>query len=730
MSSIRVRVIVQPVVLAIRTAVIDSSAYVRKAACAALLKVASVDPELKPELSDILTTLLKDASTLVLGSAVAVFLELCPERIDVVHRVFRKLCHLIADMDEWGQVATLTLLTRYAKSQFLNPDPELAAERKAKLDAEKPAKPKAEGDEEEEEDLVLTDEGDIDPDHRLLLKSTAPLLQSRASSVVFAAALLHIELAPPAEQRLVGRALCRILRSSREAQWVALHQCATLAASKPDVLRAHMQEFFVSNDPSLAAQMKLEILTHLVDETNIAKLLREFASYVKHEDKRFVRATIQAIGRCATQIPAVLDSCIASLMRLLSNRSEHVVAEAVIVLKRLLQTPAAAENEAVIRQLARLLDTIAVPTARAAITWLCGEYHTRIALYAPDVLRQLARSFALEHTEVKLQVLTLGAKLFVARPDDVRALFDYVLTLAKYDQSYDVRDRARLLRALLVADSAPAFKAAAKRLLETAKPVPVFRSEYAARSQWTLGTLSHVVGQEIDGYEALPPFPTEQPDRTVRDDELEVTSFGQAMSSDVRTGVYVPESHQGTQYTRGKVGAANALLGNVGDVLSGGDDENFYDEEGFYAEDENGEGGEYYDEDGNAYYDENGGYYDENGDYVEGDGTWDENGDAAAYDESGGAAYEDDGWGGAVEGGEGADADAAGAYDEYPDDGTGDAGYYGGDDNDAAGFDELAAAPAAAASSSSAAKSHDLASSAADEFIPEDDGDHDSFLDS
>lgn len=729
MSSIRVRVIVQPVVLAIRTAVIDSSAYVRKAACAALLKVASVDPELKPELSEILVTLLKDASTLVLGSAVAVFLELCPERIDVVHRVFRKLCHLIADMDEWGQVATLTLLTRYAKSQFLNPDPELAAERKAKADAEKA--PKKEGDDgEEEEDLVLTDEGDIDPDHRLLLKSTAPLLQSRASSVVFAAALLHIELAPPAEQRLVGRALCRILRSSREAQWVALHQCATLAASKPDVLRAHMQEFFVSNDPSLAAQMKLEILTHLVDETNIAKLLREFASYVKHEDKRFVRATIQAIGRCATQIPAVLDSCIASLMRLLSNRSEHVVAEAVIVLKRLLQTPAAAENEAVIRQLARLLDTIAVPTARAAITWLCGEYHARIALYAPDVLRQLARSFALEHTEVKLQVLTLGAKLFVARPDDVRALFDYVLTLAKYDQSYDVRDRARLLRALLVSDSAPSLKAAAKRLLETAKPVPVFRSEYAARSQWTLGTLSHVLGQEIDGYEPLPPFPTEQPDRSVRDDELEVTSFGQSMSSEVRTGVYVPESHQGTQYTRGaKAGGANALLGDVGDTVAGGDDENFYDdEEGFYADDGTGEGGEYYDEDGNAYYDESGGYYDENGEWVEGEGTWDENGgDAAAYDEENGAAYEDDGWGGAVEGGA-AEGGDAGGYDEYPDDGAGDAAdYYGGDAGDAGGYDELDGPKSVA--SATTAKAHDLASSAADEFIPEDDGDHESFLD-
>jgi AP-3 complex subunit beta len=736
MSSIRVRVIVQPVVLAIRSAVIDSSAYVRKAACAALLKVASVDPELKPELSDILTTLLKDASTLVLGSAVAVFLELCPERIDIVHRVFRKLCHLIADMDEWGQVATLTLLTRYAKSQFLNPDAEQRKPKDADATADGAAataaaaakeKKKADGaGDDDEDELVLTDDGDIDPDHRLLLKSTAPLLQSRASSVVFAAALLHVELAPPAEQRLVGRALCRILRASRESQWVVLHQCATLAATKPDVLRAHMAEFFVSNDTTLAAQMKLEILTHLVDETNIAKLLREFATYVKHEDKRFVRATIQAIGRCATQIPAVLDSCIASLMRLLSNRSEHVVAESVIVLKRLLQTPAAAENEAVIRQLARLLDTIAVPTARAAITWLCGEYHARIALYAPDVLRQLARSFALEHTEVKLQVLTLGAKLFVARPDDVRALFEYVLTLAKYDQSYDVRDRARLLRALLVTDTAPALKAASKRLLEVVKPVPVFRSEYAARSQWTLGTLSHVLGQEVDGYEALPPFPTEAPPRSARDDELEVTSFGQAMSSDNRSTSYVPESHQGTQYNRGGkagAGATNALLTDVGDVLSGGDDDNFYGDEG----------GDFYGDADEIEYDEYGGYYDADGNYVEGNGYYDDDGnwienepEAGAeeyYDETGAAAAPaDDGWGGD-------DAGAGG------DDG-GD--YFGGDVDDSAAAPAAADAPAdetAAALDDGFGGGNDDAPAeknllvSTDEFVPDDDG-ADAFLDS
>ena len=180
-------------------------------------------------------------------------------------------------------------------------------------------------------------------------------------------------------------------------------------------------------------------------------------------------------------------------MRLLSNRSEAVVAEAVIVLKRLLQTPTAAENDGVIRQLARLLDSIAVPTARAAITWLCGEYNERIAAYAPDVLRKLAKSFALEDAAVKLQIINLGAKLFVARGDDVRTLFEYVLTLAKYDLSYDVRDRSRLLRLLLLSDTAPSLNAQQKRLLCASKPVPVTRSAYADRARWPLGSLSHAM---------------------------------------------------------------------------------------------------------------------------------------------------------------------------------------------------------------------------------------------
>jgi hypothetical protein len=42
---------------------------------------------------------------------------------------------------------------------------------------------------------------------------------------------------------------------------------------------------------------------------------------------------------------------------------------------------------------------------------------------------------------VKLQALTLAAKLYVAGLERADVLLPYVLSLARYDLSYDVRDR-------------------------------------------------------------------------------------------------------------------------------------------------------------------------------------------------------------------------------------------------------------------------------------------------
>jgi AP-3 complex subunit beta len=40
-----------------------------------------------------------------------------------------------------------------------------------------------------------------------------------------------------------------------------------------------------------------------------------------------------------------------------------------------------------------MVDKVTVPTARASILWLIGEYSDRISKLAPDVLRKMAKAF-------------------------------------------------------------------------------------------------------------------------------------------------------------------------------------------------------------------------------------------------------------------------------------------------------------------------------------------------
>lgn len=52
---------------------------------------------------------------------------------------------------------------------------------------------------------------------------------------------------------------------------------------------------------------------------------------------------------------------------------------------------------------------------------------------------------------VKLQIVTLTAKLFVLCPSDrtLGLLTRYIMSLARYDLNFDVRDRSRMLGSLL-----------------------------------------------------------------------------------------------------------------------------------------------------------------------------------------------------------------------------------------------------------------------------------------
>lgn len=81
-----------------------------------------MDPNQKDMLIDCISKLLADRSSMVLGSAVGAFNEVCGDRWDLIHPHFHKLCESLIDIDEWGQVQVLTMLTRYGRTQFMDPE--------------------------------------------------------------------------------------------------------------------------------------------------------------------------------------------------------------------------------------------------------------------------------------------------------------------------------------------------------------------------------------------------------------------------------------------------------------------------------------------------------------------------------------------------------------------------------------------------------------------------------
>lgn len=558
LSSIRLKVITHILIISIQRCMVDSSPYVRKTAAHAIPKVFSLDHEKKEELIDCIETLMGDNTTLVLGSAIAAFSEVCPERIDLLHPHFRKFCNMLADIDEWGQISVVNILTRYARTQFGNPNPNEDTK------SDKPRKKKKASsfysDEESEDDDLYDDNYDdgfeIDPDHRLLLRAVGPLLQSRNNGVVVAVSMLLYYCAPAAEALKIGKPLVRIVRSPPQISYLVLCNIVTMSRKRPEMFTPYLAEFFVyDTDPGYIRDLKLEILTNIATESNISKILRELSHYVRTDKKEFVTATIQAIGTVAARLPEVQETCLQRLISLLSSRSEIVVAESVIVIKKLLQLGAGTDTR-IVTHLAKLLDDIHVPNARASVIWIVGEYNQHIPLYAPDILRKLSISFKSEDKIVKLQILTLATKLLLQSPNDetLGLLFQYIVNMAKFDMNYDLRDRARVLRVVIATSKAPTLKQNAATLICSEKPAPDV-ANISHPDTFALGSLSHIVNHTAFGYQPLGDWPDEIPDPSVR--------------------------NQAPRKQRTMYGMPGAPATNKGTTSYGGDE----GEGGFYSED-------------------------------------------------------------------------------------------------------------------------------------------------
>ncbi|XP_024927490.1 AP3-complex subunit beta-A isoform X2 [Ziziphus jujuba] len=511
MAGIRLHVIAPIVLVAVGKCARDPSVFVRKCAANALPKLHDLRQEENTEtIEEIVGILLNDHSPAVVGAAAAAFASVCPNNLFMIGRNYQRLCEILPDVEEWGQIILTGVLLRYViarhglvegsimcslhckensqsqkdglesnpKFTFLEDNGDLGLYYESEI-AHMVSQCYIEGPDEYLSRSSLLNKGSYESksecfhsgesneDVKILLQCTSPLLWSNNSAVVLAAAGVHWIMAPMKDVKRIVKPLLFVLRSSTASKYVVLNNIQVFAKAMPSLFAPHYEDLYIcSSDSYHIKTLKLEILASIATDSSIMSILKEFQDYVRDPDRRFAADTVAAIGICVQRLPKMASTCLEWLLAFTRQEcfttvngsmdgEAGVLIQAIMSIKSIIrQDPLS--HEKVIIQLVRSLDSIKVPAARAMIIWMVGEYGSlgdQIPRMLTTVLKYLARCFMSEALETKLQILNTTVKvLLCAKGEDLlefQRVLSYVLELAKYDLNYDVRDRASFLKKLL-----------------------------------------------------------------------------------------------------------------------------------------------------------------------------------------------------------------------------------------------------------------------------------------
>lgn len=384
LSAIRVPAVLPIVTSAVTTAAGDASPYVRQTAAAAIAKVHALDADSADELLPPLTRLLGDASMAVVAAAVAAWTEVAPGRYDLLHPHYRRLCRALPDMEPWAQGTVVAALLQYARTQLPPPHRDDregggggAAEASASV-ATAGAAGGSSGNGLLTEDDFYADvsslppplsassyDGTRDPTRRidgaadmdLLLESVQPLLASPHAGVVMAAISLLYHTAPTSLlARVAAKPLLRLLlRGSPATAAVAVLAAIAVTRVAPATLLPHVAELLPTTaEGSSVAALKASLLAALAvrgggvaSPPQRATLLTLLGLGLASPDPVVAVTCAGGLGKLAAAHPPSAAAAVRRLSGVVAaGASDVVVAEAVGVLRRLLQRDPTAHSGA------------------------------------------------------------------------------------------------------------------------------------------------------------------------------------------------------------------------------------------------------------------------------------------------------------------------------------------------------------------------------------------------
>lgn len=240
----------------------------------------------------------------------------------------------------------------------------------------------------------------------------------------------------------------------------------------------HYKHFGLSSfrDNEAIQILKLQIIVSNLDDSNVLgiySLLQQYAKIINFSPK--VRAiALHGIIECCKinkslntnamgwmvnfmkdasckKYPEVNNAAFSLLRVITSNNSVEDNLPAVYLLTKALLTKTNRDSKTFGDDL--------FPETKAGIVWLVADYSLLNLKLGSELLKKILPTYAFESTQVKLQILTLAAKLYTNykssmeadEPDDniYKKMFNDVIFLSKLDTDHEIVDRGRYLSGLL-----------------------------------------------------------------------------------------------------------------------------------------------------------------------------------------------------------------------------------------------------------------------------------------
>lgn len=485
--------------LSIKRVIADPSPAVRSAAATSIPSAFEIEGTDRKQLFEFLCKLLGDPDPQVVSASITAFCQIkstahfSKKMWGPIHGQYRRFTNILGQMDEWCQISLIDLLVEYAR-HFL-PKPQHGDIMGLDTDS-----------------TYLTG---YDEDLSLFINLLKPLVYSFSDSVIIAAAKALFCVASPSLIRhfRYNEALIRVATTTKNplVSSIAYELMSMIHDKDNHVFDSLYKKFYISPlEPTKTLLTKLEILLKLANDENFQYIFEELKQYALHSaDQEIAYQAVDAIGFCS-QISREWSEIILSwcLQKIRSSHNPLLLSRLLSLMRLLIQQKSHERSNLdsdVEREIHQLLTVLADEgislegNAKASMIWIIGELGISSAEnVAVEALKIVLRRFAQEPDSVRYQALMLAAKIYTHEVSRLKSLedreelanieekqisklFKHTLHLAKYDTSFDTRDRARMMDVLL--NRGTEEIELASLFLQAHKPVPQLQSRSKQASE-------------------------------------------------------------------------------------------------------------------------------------------------------------------------------------------------------------------------------------------------------